>query len=155
MPIFTHAPTHAPTHPHTHTCMHECVCISPIILTMLIFKDHIAIYWHLWHLCPAGVQNWLKSRIHGFTSFHEKSGPVTFHHLSMSNSVQKIRKILRAVLLEKWLPPNQLTTPEYTHLKVRITIPGIYSPKEENQRDRFYGTIRHYLAEVQKSSARQ
>ena len=37
----------------------------------------------------------------------------------MSNSVQKIRKILRVVLLEKWLPTDQLTTPEYTHLKVR------------------------------------
>ena len=46
---------------------------------------------------------------HGFTRFHGKSGSVSFFHLSMCNFVQKIKKILRAVLEKNDHLPNQLT----------------------------------------------
>ena len=55
---------------------------------------------------PAGVQKWRYSRNHGFTRFHGKSGSVSFFLLSMCNFMQKIKKILRAVLEKNDQPPN-------------------------------------------------
>ena len=58
---------------------------------------------------PAGVQKWRYSRNHGFTRFHGKSGSVSFFLLSMCNFMQKIKKILRAVLEKNEKLTNQPT----------------------------------------------
>ena len=50
--------------------------------------------------------------LYGWTGlFIQKSGSVTLHHLSMSNFMQRIRKIITAVLREKWLLTDK-TDPE-------------------------------------------
>ena len=54
--------------------------------------------------------------------FSGKSGVVTFHHSSMSNTMQKFRKVLRAVFSEKCFHPPTQHSQHRHNLKLKISI---------------------------------
>ena len=79
-------------------CVRVCVHVFEMTTYAIIFQYNNSYRKKVTFWTPE--ERWGQN--HGFTNFFLKSSSASVHHLSISNSVQKIMKILRAVLLEKW-----------------------------------------------------
>ena len=102
-----------PIHEFSRSCVTSLNYENIRYLNLSSYYNCIAMLTHRVHdpswALPAGVQKWRYSWNHRFTRFHRKSGSVSFFLLSMCNFMQKIKKILRAVLEKNDQLTNQLT----------------------------------------------